>query len=179
MKNFVIFVFLASILIVGVVYIAPLSSHNHYSKINATKALIFELQNRLEDFKQDCGFYPTEEQGWQALYEEPTIEPTCAQYSPYLEKKSYNFTCANLLPEEIYKKYEEAGLLSTGNVIMNFLKDCVEELIEPEAFPRDSWGNKLIYRPSKDGKSYTIISYGSDSKRGGIGLAKDIKNTDL
>jgi general secretion pathway protein G len=43
------------------------------------------------------------------------------------------------------------------------------------AVPPDPWGNAYVYRlPGQDGRTYDLVSYGSDGTEGGTGAAKDI-----
>jgi general secretion pathway protein G len=46
--------------------------------------------------------------------------------------------------------------------------------------PTDPWGNTYIYLvPGRTGKSFEIISYGSDGEPGGDGDAADLSSNDL
>lgn len=51
--------------------------------------------------------------------------------------------------------------------------------IQGGKLPVDPWGNAYIYLSPDDGKSYTIMSFGTDKKEGGEGSAKDISSADL
>ncbi|MCO5141529.1 MAG: type II secretion system major pseudopilin GspG [Oligoflexia bacterium] len=51
--------------------------------------------------------------------------------------------------------------------------------IQGGKLPIDPWGGAYVYLSPDDGKSYTILSYGTDKKEGGEGSAKDISSADL
>ena len=52
--------------------------------------------------------------------------------------------------------------------------------LETQQSPKDPWGNEYIYRsPGDEGRSYEIISLGSDGEPGGEGIAKDLKSWEL
>ena len=43
------------------------------------------------------------------------------------------------------------------------------------AVPPDPWGNAYVYRaPGQEGRTYDLLSYGSDGTEGGTGAAQDI-----
>ena len=52
------------------------------SKISATKIQIRQLGVILDDFRRVCGFYPTTEQGLEALSKAPTTGRQCKNYDP-------------------------------------------------------------------------------------------------
>ncbi len=52
------------------------------AKVNATKITMRQLGTILEDYRRDCGIYPTTEQGLDALVVKPTIGPECKNYDP-------------------------------------------------------------------------------------------------
>lgn len=52
------------------------------SKVSATKIQIKQLSVILDDFRRVCGFYPTTEQGLDALVKAPTGGRTCKNYDP-------------------------------------------------------------------------------------------------
>lgn len=52
------------------------------AKINATKVQMRQLGVILDDFRRVCGFYPTTDQGLNALIEKPTTGRDCKGYDP-------------------------------------------------------------------------------------------------
>jgi type II secretion system (T2SS) protein G len=61
------------------------------------------------------------------------------------------------------------------------LPDSLEQLVDEsvqtmchDPVPIDPWDNEYFYKPSSDGASYELCSYGSDGSPGGDGEAKDI-----
>lgn len=46
---------------------------------------VLKIENALKLYKLDNGFYPTTEQGLQALVEKPTTDPTPKHWSQYLK----------------------------------------------------------------------------------------------
>lgn len=56
-------------------------------QINSAKIQIKSLSDRLKEFRRDCGFYPTTDQGFDALIEKPTGGRECRRYAPggYIE----------------------------------------------------------------------------------------------
>lgn len=59
-------------------------------KIDAAKVQINALEQSLNSFNLDCGFFPTTEQGLDALINAPTIGRQCKNYDTngYTKKKS-------------------------------------------------------------------------------------------
>lgn len=58
------------------------------AKMNEARLQIAELGKSIEQFYTDCTFYPSSEQGLQALVEAPSGEPTCSGWGPdpYIRK---------------------------------------------------------------------------------------------
>ena|SRR5690606_17299684 len=56
-------------------------------QINSAKIQIKSLSDRLKEFRRDCGFFPTTDQGFDALIEKPTGGRECRRYAPggYIE----------------------------------------------------------------------------------------------
>ncbi len=56
-------------------------------QIQAAKIQMSALSDRLKEFKRHCNFYPTQEQGLEALVSKPTSGRDCKRYAPngYLE----------------------------------------------------------------------------------------------
>jgi general secretion pathway protein G len=52
------------------------------SKVSATKIQIKQIGVILDDFRRVCGFYPTTEQGLDALAKAPTSGRLCKNYDP-------------------------------------------------------------------------------------------------
>jgi general secretion pathway protein G len=52
------------------------------SKVNATKIQIRQLGTILNDFRRVCGYFPTTEQGLEALSKAPTSGRPCPNYDP-------------------------------------------------------------------------------------------------
>lgn len=67
-------------------------------KIDSTKVQISALEQALNSFNLDCGFFPSTEQGLESLITAPTLGRPCKNFDPdgYLKKKS--------LPEDPWKK---------------------------------------------------------------------------
>lgn len=59
------------------------------AKVDNTKIAMRNLTLVLDDYKRECNFYPTTDQGLQALIQAPTVEPLCKNYLPegYLKDK--------------------------------------------------------------------------------------------
>ena len=58
------------------------------SRVQQGKILISEVGKALDQFNTDCGFYPTTDQGIQALISTPVGGKTCSNWGPesYLKK---------------------------------------------------------------------------------------------
>lgn len=58
------------------------------ARIRQAKLQISEIGKLLDQFNAECNFYPTTEQGLEALVHAPTQEPTCANWGPdpYIKK---------------------------------------------------------------------------------------------
>lgn len=52
------------------------------AKVDSTKIQMRNLGTVLDDFKRECGFYPTSEQGLDALITKPTVGRECKNYDP-------------------------------------------------------------------------------------------------
>lgn len=52
-----------------------------------------------------------------------------------------------------------------------------EPYLTPDVLSRDPWGNPYVY--TRDGKTYRVVSYGSDGKPGGEGAARDIDPSEM
>lgn len=51
-------------------------------KINSAKIQMSNLEGRLKEFRRKCGFYPTSEQGLEALVSKPSGGRECKDYPP-------------------------------------------------------------------------------------------------
>jgi len=75
------------VLVVGVT--APLITNQvRRAKVDATKVQLNALEQSLNAFNLDCGFFPSTEQGLEALRAAPTVGRQCKNYDPegYLKK---------------------------------------------------------------------------------------------
>jgi len=56
-------------------------------KVQTCKIQIKSISDRLKEFRRDCGYYPTTDQGMDALIEKPTGGRECKRYAPsgYIE----------------------------------------------------------------------------------------------
>ena len=54
----------------------------HEGKVSVAKTQMGNLSDRLKEFKRKCYFYPTTEQGLQALEQKPTSGRECKRYPP-------------------------------------------------------------------------------------------------
>lgn len=89
-QGFTLIELMVVIVIIGILaaYIAPkFINRTEDAKINTTKAQIRGFESALKMFRLDCGFYPSTEQGLQALITPPTTGRTSENYKQggYLE----------------------------------------------------------------------------------------------
>lgn len=54
----------------------------HEGQVRSAKIQMNSFQARLQDFRRRCGFYPTTEQGLEALISKPTSGRECRNYPP-------------------------------------------------------------------------------------------------
>jgi general secretion pathway protein G len=56
-------------------------------KVQTCKIQMKSISDRLKEFRRDCGYYPTTDQGLDALLEKPTGGRECKRYAPsgYIE----------------------------------------------------------------------------------------------
>lgn len=64
------------------------SGYLQKSRVEKTAEQIVELSRLVEQFKKDCGFFPTTSQGLSALYARPLTKPYCVNWKgPYLKSQ--------------------------------------------------------------------------------------------
>lgn len=85
MNGFTIIEILLVLVLLGMV--ATFMGRNIFSsasrgKVQGTKIAIKQLEGDLDRFRLDCNFYPTTDQGIQALISAPTSGRTCSNYDP-------------------------------------------------------------------------------------------------
>ncbi len=79
-----------TILAIVIAVTAPaINSRIQKGKTNAAKVQINAISQSLNAFNLECGFFPSTEQGLDALISAPTVGRTCKTYDPagYWEKK--------------------------------------------------------------------------------------------
>ncbi|MDB5036880.1 MAG: gspG [Bacteriovoracaceae bacterium] len=81
-------------------------------KVKASRVLMSGIQSSLNAFQLDCGFYPSTEQGLDALVNAPTTGQTCKNYdtSGYYSKKK--------LPDDPFGKpfiYKSPGVANPNS----------------------------------------------------------------
>jgi general secretion pathway protein G len=54
----------------------------HEGKVKAAKIQMQSLSQRLQEFRRHCGYYPTSDQGLEALVSKPSTGRECPNYSP-------------------------------------------------------------------------------------------------
>jgi general secretion pathway protein G len=62
------------------------------ARVNEARIQISEIGKNLDQFNTDCGYYPTTDQGLQALITPPTGGRTCASWGPdpYIKKMPHD-----------------------------------------------------------------------------------------
>lgn len=73
---------LAIIALVGSFVTTKIIRHFDEAKVTATKIQIRQLGTILDDFRRVCSFYPTTDQGLDALVHAPSGGRTCKNYDP-------------------------------------------------------------------------------------------------
>jgi len=101
----------------------------HEGQVKSAKIQMQGLAERLKEFRRHCNYYPTTDQGLDALVTKPTGGREC-------------------------KRYNSNGYIEGGRV------------------PMDPWDNEFEY--ISNGKTFNIISYGSDGQEGGEDKDADI-----
>lgn len=54
----------------------------HEGRVKAAKIQMQSLSQRLKEFRRHCGYYPTTDQGLEALVSKPTSGRECKRYAP-------------------------------------------------------------------------------------------------
>src|ERR1700733_3932119 len=72
----------------GTVLVTQVKNSLAKSRVQQAKILISEVGKALDQFNTDCGFYPTSDQGLQALVTAPGGGRTCSNWGPepYLKR---------------------------------------------------------------------------------------------
>ena len=80
---------IALIALVGTFVTSNVISKYNRAKVDSTKIQMKNLGVVLDDFKRECGFYPTQDQGLDALFNKPTAGRECKNYDPegYIKTK--------------------------------------------------------------------------------------------
>lgn len=80
---------IALIALIGTFVTQNVISKYSRSKVDATKIQMRQMKVILNDFRRDCGFYPTTEQGLDSLLQKPAGRE-CKNYDPegYIDGKS-------------------------------------------------------------------------------------------
>ncbi len=73
---------IALIALVGSFVGVNVMSRYNRSKVDSTKIQLKQLGVILDDFRRECGFYPSTEQGLDALVKKPTGGRECKNYDP-------------------------------------------------------------------------------------------------
>lgn len=76
-----IMVVIAIIGIIGTISVGYILDRFEDAKVDGAKAQIVAFGNLLDQFRRDAGFYPSSEQGLQALIEKPSIGRTPKHYA--------------------------------------------------------------------------------------------------
>lgn len=75
-------VVIALIAIVGGFVASNVISKFQKAKVDAAKIQMRQIGVILDNYKMDCGMYPTEQQGLEALVSKPTSGKECKKYDP-------------------------------------------------------------------------------------------------
>ena len=73
---------IALMALVGTFVLTNVMKRFDESKVSATKIQMKQLGTILDDFRRVCGFYPTTDQGLDALAKAPTTGRECKNYDP-------------------------------------------------------------------------------------------------
>lgn len=92
-RGFTLFELLAVVTILAILAVVALPAINglrNRANERASKAIMSGFSQSLNAFQLDCGFYPSTEQGLQALLTAPTVGSPCKNYETagYFSKKT-------------------------------------------------------------------------------------------
>lgn len=72
----------AIIAMIGTFAVGKIMSQYNRAKVDSTKIQIRNLVTLLDNYRLDCNFYPTTDQGLEALVSKPTGGKECKNYNP-------------------------------------------------------------------------------------------------
>lgn len=72
----------AIIAMIGTFAVGKIMSQYNKAKVDSTKIQIRNLATLLDNFRLDCNYYPTTDQGLEALVGKPTGGRECKNYNP-------------------------------------------------------------------------------------------------
>lgn len=75
-----ILIALTLLALAGTFVVGKFLDNLHEGQVNSAKIQMSNLEGRLKEFKRKCGFYPTTEQGLEALVSKPTGGKECKDY---------------------------------------------------------------------------------------------------
>ncbi|MBP9680487.1 MAG: type II secretion system major pseudopilin GspG [Bacteriovorax sp.] len=75
-----ILIALTLLALAGTFVVGKFLDNLHEGQVNSTKIQMSNLEGRLKEFKRKCGFYPTTEQGLEALVTKPSGGRECKDY---------------------------------------------------------------------------------------------------
>ncbi|RPJ66205.1 MAG: type II secretion system protein GspG [Alphaproteobacteria bacterium] len=75
-----ILIALTLLALAGTFVVGKFMDNLHEGQVNSTKIQMSNLEGRLKEFRRKCGFYPTTEQGLEALVTKPSGGRECKDY---------------------------------------------------------------------------------------------------
>lgn len=75
-----ILIALTLLALAGTFVVGKFLDNLHEGQVNSTKIQMSNLEGRLKEFRRKCGFYPTTEQGLEALVTKPSGGRECKDY---------------------------------------------------------------------------------------------------
>ncbi|MFA6237530.1 MAG: type II secretion system major pseudopilin GspG [Bacteriovorax sp.] len=75
-----ILIALTLLALAGTFVVGKFLDNMYEGQVNSTKIQMSNLEGRLKEFRRKCGFYPTTEQGLEALVSKPTGGRECKDY---------------------------------------------------------------------------------------------------
>lgn len=144
------------------------------------KMAIAEVGKSLDMYYSDCGSYPPEDLGLDALIEDPNDSILCENWGPdpyFVPQSKIRWICA-------YDDYYalEAAILNKsipGNEAMEFFLGCIDFGEDPPPLPHDAFGRPFKYTVTEDRLEYELISFGEDGVEGGTRWDSDLSSNDL